>query len=175
MIDQNEPEISKKDLPSVKKIEKLQFEKVSFQYPDGRKALENIDLSIESCQLLAIVGPTGSGKTTLGYLIARFIDATTGTISLNGKSNITDLDPNELRKRISFVFQDQHLLPGTIEHNLRIGSPNASMGALREACRKANNLDFIESMPKGFDSTIGRAGGLLSTGQNNGYRSRGVC
>ena len=165
MIDQNEPEISKKDLPSVKKIEKLQFEKVSFQYPDGRKALENIDLSIESCQLLAIVGPTGSGKTTLGYLIARFIDATTGTISLNGKSNITDLDPNELRKRISFVFQDQHILPGTIEHNLRIGSPNASMGALREACRKANILDFIESMPKGFDSTIGRAGGLLSTGQ----------
>ena len=165
MIDQNEPEISKKDLPSVKKIEKLQFEKVSFQYPDGRKALENIDLSIESCQLLAIVGPTGSGKTTLGYLIARFIDATTGTISLNGKSNVTDLDPNELRKRISFVFQDQHILPGTIEHNLRIGSPNASMGALREACRKANILDFIESMPKGFDSTIGRAGGLLSTGQ----------
>ena len=142
----------------------LRFEGVGFRYPDGRRALAEITFEAQAGQTLAIVGPSGAGKTTLAQMIPKFLHPTDGQITLNGV-DIAELDTRALRRGVAYVFQEHQLLTDTVAANLRIAKPDAAVAELESACRIAGALDFIQAMPEGFDSRIGRGGGALSTGQ----------
>ena len=142
----------------------LRFEDVGFRYPDGRQALEAVSFEAHAGQTLAIVGPSGAGKTTLAQMIPKFLQPSAGRITLNG-IDLADLDTGALRRSVAYVFQEHQLLSDTIAANLRIAQPNATIAEMESACRLAGALGFIQSMPDGFASTIGRGGGALSTGQ----------
>ena len=142
----------------------LRFEDVGFRYPDGRQALEAISFEAHAGQTLAIVGPSGAGKTTLAQMIPKFLQPSAGRITLDG-IDLADLDTGALRRTVAYVFQEHQLLTDTIAANLRIAQPDATVAEMESACRLAGALDFIQAMPDGFGSTIGRGGGALSTGQ----------
>ena len=142
----------------------IRFENVSFRYPDGREALSNISFSVNPGETIAIAGATGAGKSTLAYMIPKFIQPTSGRVFFDD-TDITDFDITQLRNHAAYVFQEHQLLTDTIAANLRIAKPEASLDDMREACGQAGALDFIEAMPEGFDSWIGRGGGTLSVGQ----------
>ncbi|MYF30922.1 MAG: ABC transporter ATP-binding protein [Gammaproteobacteria bacterium] len=142
----------------------LRFEEVGFRYPDGRRALAGI--SFEACagQTLAIVGPSGAGKTTLAQMIPKFLHPTDGRVTLNGV-DLAELDTAALRRAVAYVFQEHQLLTDTVAANLRIAKPEATVAEMESVCRLAGALDFVRAMPEGFESRIGRGGGALSTGQ----------
>ncbi|MDE0659608.1 MAG: ABC transporter ATP-binding protein [Gammaproteobacteria bacterium] len=142
----------------------LRFEEVGFRYPDGRRALAGI--SFEACagQTLAIVGPSGAGKTTLAQMIPKFLHPTDGRVTLNGV-DLAELDTAALRRAVAYVFQEHQLLTDTVAANLRIAKPKATVAEMESVCRLAGALDFVRAMPEGFESRIGRGGGALSTGQ----------
>ena len=142
----------------------IQFKDVSFTYPDGRQALKAISFHALPRETIAIVGTTGAGKTTLASMIPRFIDPSSGSIIIDG-IDIVEITKSQLRQEIAYVFQEHQLLSDTVEANLRIGNPSASIEELKTACEQAGALAFIESMPHGFNSLIERGGGTLSTGQ----------
>ena len=144
--------------------EGIQFKDVSFTYPDGRQALKAISFHALPKETIAIVGTTGAGKTTLASMIPRFIDPSSGSIIIDG-IDIVDITKSQLRQEIAYVFQEHQLLSDTVEANLRIGNPSASIDELKIACEQAGALTFIEGMPHGFNSLIERGGGTLSTGQ----------
>ena len=142
----------------------LRFEDVGFRYPDGRRALAGVGFEARAGQTLAIVGPSGAGKTTLAQMIPKFLHPTEGRITMNGV-DIAELDSGALRRAVAYVFQEHQLLTDTVAANLRIAKPEASVAEMESACRLAGALDFVRAMPEGFDSRIGRGGGALSTGQ----------
>lgn len=142
----------------------LQFDNVSFSYPDGRKALNGVSFEAHSGETLAIAGPSGSGKTTLAYLIPKFLMPQSGVISLGGES-LADMDTGSLRSQIAYVFQEHQLLSDTVAANLRIAKPNATLGEMGRACQLAGAISFVQEMSDGFDTHIGRGGATLSTGQ----------
>ena len=144
--------------------EGLRFKDVSFTYPDGRKALKAISFHALPRETVAIVGTTGSGKTTLASMIPRFIIPVSGSIFID-EIDISKISTTHLRQEIAYVFQEHQLLSDTVEANLRIGNPSASIDELKVACQQAGALDFIQDMPHGFKSKIERGGGTLSTGQ----------
>ncbi|MYE24133.1 MAG: ABC transporter ATP-binding protein [Gammaproteobacteria bacterium] len=142
----------------------LRFEGVGFHYPDGRRALEAVSFEARTGQTLAIVGPSGAGKTTLAEMTPKFLHPTEGRITLNGV-DLAHLDTAALRRAVAYVFQEHQLLSGTVAANLRLAKPDADIGDMESACRLAGALDFVRAMPDGFGSRIGRGGGALSTGQ----------
>lgn len=142
----------------------LRFEGVGFRYPDGRRALADVSFEAQSGQTVAIVGPSGAGKTTLAQMIPKFLHPTDGRITLNGV-DLAGLDTAALRRAVAYVFQEHQLLTDTVAANLRIAKPDAAVAEMESACRIAGALDFVRAMPEGFDSRIGRGGGALSTGQ----------
>ncbi|MDE0178890.1 MAG: ABC transporter ATP-binding protein [Gammaproteobacteria bacterium] len=142
----------------------LRFEGVGFRSPDGRRALADVSFEAGAGRTLAIVGPSGAGKTTLAQMIPKFLNPTDGRITLNGV-DIAELDTTALRRAVAYVFQEHQLLTDTVAANLRIAKPDATVAEMESVCRLAGALDFVRAMPDGLESRVGRGGGALSTGQ----------
>ncbi len=144
--------------------EGFRFEGVGYSYPDGTRALEGVDLELRRGEMLAIAGPAGAGKTTLAYLLPRFLSPTEGCIRLDG-IDLQEIDREALRRNVAFVFQEPTLFDATVAENIRVGFPGASDEALRRAATLAGAAEFIERLPQGYDTPLGRGGGRLSVGQ----------
>lgn len=143
----------------------IDFENVSFSYSNGKKTiLSGVNLNIDAGKTVAIVGPSGAGKTTLCHLIPRFYEIDEGQISIDGVS-IKDIKLKSLRKNIGLVQQDVFLFTGTIKDNIQYGSPDASDEEIVEAAKRASIHDFIITLPNGYDTYIGEKGVMLSGGQ----------
>ena len=157
------------DSPGAKDITNPQgnivFENVSFEYPDDHnQVFKGLNLNIKSGEKVAIVGPSGGGKTTLCNLIPRFYDITNGSITLDG-INIKDITLKSLRKSIGVVQQDVYLFSGTVYENILYGNPNASKEEVENAARLANADEFIRGLKDGYNTYIGERGVKLSGGQ----------
>lgn len=142
----------------------IEINNVSFTYEDKKQVLKNLDLSIEAGKTVALVGPSGGGKTTLCNLIPRFYDFEEGDIKIDGKS-IKNVSLKSLRKNIGVVGQDVFLFTGTIKENILCAKPNASNDEIIAAAKKARIHDFIMSLPEAYDTYIGERGVKLSGGQ----------
>ncbi|XP_027759620.1 ATP-binding cassette sub-family B member 8, mitochondrial isoform X2 [Empidonax traillii] len=143
------------------------FHRVSFSYPTrpGYPVLQDFSLTLPPCQTVAIVGPSGGGKSTVAALLERFYEPTAGTITLDGH-DIANLDPSWLRGQvIGFISQEPVLFATTIMENIRFGKPEASDAEVYEAARQANADSFIRSFPQGYDTVVGERGTALSGGQ----------
>jgi ATP-binding cassette subfamily B protein/subfamily B ATP-binding cassette protein MsbA len=140
------------------------FQNVNFEYSPGIPVLEDISLDVPARSVVALVGPTGVGKTTLVSLIPRFYDVTTGSITLDGR-DLRDYTLDSLRGQISIVLQDVFLFYGTVRENLLFGRPDADEAEMIAASRAANAHDFIADLPEGYDTLIGERGVKLSGGQ----------
>jgi ATP-binding cassette subfamily B protein/subfamily B ATP-binding cassette protein MsbA len=140
------------------------FHEVSFQYTQGDVVLDQVSLDIPAHQVVALVGPTGVGKSTLVSLIPRFYDVSSGYITLDGH-DIRDLTLESLRRQISIVLQDVFLFHGTVRENILFGRPDATEYDAIAAAKVANAHDFITALPDGYDTFIGERGVKLSGGQ----------
>jgi ATP-binding cassette, subfamily B, bacterial len=142
----------------------IHIQNVTFAYNSGENVLEEISLKIDAQQVVALVGPTGVGKSTLVSLIPRFYDVCSGSICLDGR-DIRDLSLPDLRRQISIVLQDVFLFHGTVRENILFGNPGASEAEIIAAARIANAHDFIQALPQRYDTLIGERGVKLSGGQ----------
>ena len=144
---------------------RVRFERVDFKYSDGRQpTLSDIDLDALPGQVIALVGHTGSGKSTLVNLILRFYDVTAGRVTIDGH-DVRDVTLNSLRRQIGVVLQDTLLFSTTIRENIAYGRPDASEEEIIAAARAAQAHDFIMSFPKGYETEVGERGVTLSCGQ----------
>ena len=144
---------------------KIEFENTSFRYPNQTfDAIRNINFSVAPKQTVAIIGATGSGKTTIFQLIPRLFNATKGKVKIDGV-DVLDIPSKELRMKIGYVPQESHLFTGTIRENILWGNREASMEEIVEAAKDAQIYDTILSFPNGFDTVIGQKGVNLSGGQ----------
>ena len=139
------------------------FDHVSFSYKK-KPILKDVSVTLRDRSTTAIVGPSGSGKTTFCNLIARFWDVDRGSIRIGG-SDVRDYTLESLMDQISIVFQNVYLFADTIENNIKFGCPNATHAQVVEAAKKACCDDFIESLPKGYETVIGEGGASLSGGE----------
>ena len=142
----------------------IEFKGVSFQYNHKTEVLKDINLKIESEQTIALVGPSGGGKTTFCSLIPRFYEVTEGSISIDGM-DIRGATIESLRKNIAIVQQDVYMFNGTIAENIEYGRPGANREEIIKAATLANAHDFISNMEKGYDTFVGERGVKLSGGQ----------
>lgn len=142
----------------------VRFENVDFTYPNGHEALKNIDLEMKMNQVVAFVGPTGSGKTSLAYLIPSFLKASKGKVLIDNH-DVMDVNLNSLREQCSYIFQEHFLLAESIRSNLLFASPSASEKELFEALETARCMEFINELPHGIDTVLGQSGDTLSVGQ----------
>jgi ATP-binding cassette subfamily B protein len=142
----------------------IKLQNVSFGYNGDETVLENINLEIKPHSTVALVGPTGVGKSTLVSLIPRFYDISTGTITIDGR-DIRQVTLKSLREQISIVLQDVFLFHGTARENILFGRPQATEAEVIEAAKVANAHDFITQLPQGYDTLIGERGVKLSGGQ----------
>jgi len=160
-----EPDIVNSSLEPSSIKGNIEFKNVSFTYPDsGIKALQDVSFSIETGKTLAIVGKTGSGKSTIANLIGRLYDVTGGEILID-KSEISSLNLNDLRKNIGYVPQEGFLFSETIKSNIAFGQEELDEEEIIEAARNARVHDNIMSFPKGYDTKVGERGVTLSGGQ----------
>ena len=159
-----------KDAPDAKELKNvqgdIQFQHVRFSYPDEPETpvLQDITLHVRAGENVALVGPSGAGKTTLCNLIPRFYETTGGTILIDGQ-DIRGLTLKSLRSNIGMVQQDVYLFAGSVAENIIYGRPGASMEQVIEAAKKANAHDFIMALPNGYETYIGERGVRLSGGQ----------
>lgn len=137
---------------------------VSFSYTEDRKLIENLNLQAKTGQRIAIVGPTGCGKTTIINLLMRFYDVNSGKISVDG-TDIRDITRKSLRTSYGMVLQDTWLKRGTIRDNIAVGRPDAAQEEIVRAAKAAHAHSFIKRLPNGYDTVIGEDGGRLSQGQ----------
>lgn len=162
----SEPEPQDKEdalrLPSIKG--NVAFEEVFFGYEPGKTILKNISFRIPAGQQVALVGPTGAGKTTLFNLLLRFFDIDSGDIQIDGHS-IYQMKKDDLRAHITLVLQDTYLFSGTIKENIRYGKPNATDEEVIQAAKTATAHTFIVNLPEGYDTFLENDGGNLSQGQ----------
>jgi ABC-type multidrug transport system fused ATPase/permease subunit len=142
----------------------IKFEDVGFSYPDGTNVLHDIAFSANPGELIAVVGLTGAGKTTLVSLIPRFYNPTTGRVLIDGV-DVRQYRVRSLRDRISIVLQDPVLFSGTIADNIKYGRLDATPQEVEEAARAAHAHDFVSRLAKGYDTEIAEAGGSLSGGE----------
>jgi ABC-type multidrug transport system fused ATPase/permease subunit len=140
------------------------FDGVGFAYPDGTQVLHDITFEATPGQMVALVGLTGAGKTTLVSLIPRFYDASTGRVLVDGR-DVREYRVRSLRENIAIVLQDPVLFSGTIADNLKYGRLDSTRAEIEEAARAAHAHEFISRLPKGYDTEIAEAGGGLSGGE----------
>jgi ATP-binding cassette, subfamily B, bacterial len=156
------------DLPGARRAPKfkgkIEFDKVSFGYDAEHEVLKNISLTIEPGKVAAIVGPSGTGKSTLVNLIARFYDPISGTVKIDG-GDVRKYTLKSLREQISFVLQEALLFHAPVWKNIAYGKPEAPRREIIRAAELANAHEFIEKMPQGYDTMIGERGVSLSGGQ----------
>ena len=142
----------------------LRFEAVAFRYPDGRQALQDLHLTIDPGETLALVGPSGAGKTTLINLLMGFLQPQDGRI-LAGGTPLQTIDIAVWRRQLAWLPQRPQLFPGSVSDNIRLGRPEADGQAVRRAAALAQADDFIEALPQGWDTPVGEGGHGLSGGQ----------
>lgn len=143
---------------------KLELKQINFSYTENKKLIENFNLSVHPGQRVAIVGPTGCGKTTLINLLMRFYEPISGHIVLDRK-DYQDITRKSLRENFGMVLQDTWLKSGTIRDNIVMGAPDSSEEEIIEAAKKAYSHSFIKRLPNGYETVIGEDGGSLSQGQ----------
>jgi ATP-binding cassette subfamily B protein len=142
----------------------VEFHGAGFSYRPGVPVLHDVHLEAKPGATIALVGPTGSGKTTLVNLLARFYDLDEGAILIDGV-DLRTIDRHDLRRHLGIVLQDAHLFTGTVRENLLFGNPSASEEQIREAARLANAEPFIQRLRDGYDTLITEAGAALSQGE----------
>ncbi len=156
------------DSPTAETLENvsgdINFENVYFSYTADKKLIENLNISAKAGQRIAIVGPTGCGKTTLINLLMRFYDPTDGKISVDGK-NVLSVTRKSLRKNYGMVLQDTWLKSGTVRENIAMGKPEATEDEIIAAAKAAHSHKFIMQLPNGYDTVLAEDGGNLSQGQ----------
>ncbi|MEN3311691.1 MAG: ATP-binding cassette, subfamily bacterial [Actinomycetota bacterium] len=142
----------------------LRFERVGFEYMDGRPVLQEIDLEVAPGKTIALIGHTGSGKTTLTSLVPRFYDATSGRVTLDG-ADVRDVKLNSLRHAIGVISQDPFLFSATVRENIMFGAPDLDDAEVERIARLAQAHEFVHRLPDGYDTVIGERGITLSGGQ----------
>ena len=142
----------------------VRYEDVSFRYNDEEEVLNHVSFDIPAGRSVALVGPSGGGKTTICSLLPRFYDVTGGRITIDG-TDVSQVQLKSLRSMIGIVQQDVYLFCGTVKDNIAYGKPGASMEEIMEAAKQANIHDFIMSLPDGYDTFVGERGTRLSGGQ----------
>ncbi len=142
----------------------IQFEQVHFAYEEGKPVFADLNLLVKRGEMIALVGPTGAGKSTLVNLVARFYEPTDGTISINGQ-NLKTLTQKSIQSRIGMVLQVPHLFAGTVLDNIRYGRLEASEAEILQAARLSGAYEFIQDLPDGYQSQVGEEGITLSVGQ----------
>lgn len=157
-----------KDRPGARKISRvkgnIEFDHVTFGYDPNCPVLDDVSFKIKAGQIAAIVGPTGSGKTTTISLVSRFYDPVSGSVKIDGV-DIRKVQQRSLRENISVVLQETVLFQGTVWQNIAYGKPNATRAEIIRAAELANASEFIDRMPKGYDTLVGERGVTLSGGQ----------
>ncbi|MBR3573785.1 MAG: ABC transporter ATP-binding protein [Lachnospiraceae bacterium] len=143
---------------------RVRFKDVGFAYEDGVPVLKDVSFDITPGETIALVGPTGAGKTTIVNLISRFYDVQTGTVLIDD-SNVRDVSIESLRSQLGIMTQDNFLFTGTIRENIRYGKLDATDEEIEEACRKVGAHDFIMRLEKGYETELTERGGGLSAGQ----------
>ncbi|MGB5914767.1 MAG: ABC transporter ATP-binding protein [Phormidesmis sp.] len=163
----DEPELLK-DAPNAIELPpitgKAAFEQVTFGYVPGQKILNSIDICAQPGQMIALVGPTGAGKSTIINLILRFYDVVGGAVKIDD-IDIRDVTQASLRRQIGFVLQDNILFSGTVAENIAFGQPAAEHSEIERAAKVANVHEFITQLPKGYATELGERGASLSQGQ----------
>jgi ATP-binding cassette subfamily B protein len=142
----------------------IRFEHVSFEYLPGRPVLRDVDLDVEACSTIALIGHTGSGKTTLTSLVPRFYDVTGGRVTIDGV-DVKDVQLRSLRSEIGVIAQDPFLFSASVRDNIAFGRGDLSDDEVEAAARAAQAHEFVERLPKGYDTGIGERGITLSGGQ----------
>lgn len=142
----------------------VKLENVHFGYNKDKEILHGVNISVDKGQSVALVGPTGSGKTTIMNLLNRFYDVNSGKVTFDG-TDVRDIQLTSLRNNVGIVLQDSVLFTGTVADNIRYGKPNASMDEVISAAKQANIHDFIETLPDGYDTQVSDASSIFSTGQ----------
>ena len=150
------------ELPRITRA--VDMKNVGLTYPDGRQALRNIDLEARIGQIVAFVGPTGAGKTSLAYMVPAFVQPTVGTVKVDGV-DLKDVSVDSLRDQISYVFQETQLFSDSILENIRYGNRNATEAQVERAARVAGAHDFIAALPEGYRTNLGTVTSKLSVGQ----------
>ena len=156
----------KEDAAELKDVQgNVRFDNVTFSYSkDGKKVLDKLNLTINKGEIVALVGPSGGGKTTIAGLIPRFYDVTEGAVTVDG-IDVRDVTMNSLRKNIGMVQQDVYLFWGTVAENIAYGKPDATREEIEEAAKMAGADEFIRTLPDGYESYVGERGVKLSGGQ----------
>lgn len=158
------PDKGTENIPRVSASDtEVQFDNVNFAYGE-KDVLKNISFELKKNSMVALVGPSGGGKSTVANLLARFWDVKTGSIKLRGK-DIRDIPLSDLMNHISMVFQRVYLFQDTIYNNISMGKPDATEQEVYEAAKKARCYDFIKALPEGFQTVIGEGGATLSGGE----------
>lgn len=161
----HEETYEKSDALEIKNVKgDISFRDVCFEYGNGRNVIENLSFDVPAGKTIALVGPSGGGKTSICHLLPRFYEFQKGKITLDG-IDIRDLTIESLRKQIGFVQQDVFLFAGTIRENIAYGKPDATQEEIELAAKRAEIYDDIMSMPDGFDTIVGERGIKLSGGQ----------
>lgn len=165
LLEEREVPPDKENAVELKTVDgKLELKNVCFSYVENKKLIDNFNLSVKPGQRVAIVGPTGCGKTTLINLLMRFYDVNSGNIIIDG-NDYDNVTRKSLRQNFGMVLQDTWLKSGTIRDNIKMGAPNATDDEVIEAAKKAHSHSFIKRLPEGYDTLIGEDGGSLSQGQ----------
>ena len=161
------------DLPAEKLRDGVQLDRIKhgvemkgagLVYPDGRRALRDVDLEARIGEIVAFVGPTGAGKTSLAYMVPAFVQATEGAVSVDGV-DLKDVAAESLRDQVSYVFQETQLFSDSILENIRYGNPAATEAQVERAARVAGAHDFIAALPNGYRTNLGTVTSKLSVGQ----------
>jgi len=161
------------DLPAEKTRDGIELDRikrgvdmkgVGLTYPDGRRALRDVDLEARIGEIVAVVGPTGAGKTSLAYMVPAFVQPTEGTVTIDG-IDLQDVVVESLREQVSYVFQETQLFSDSILENIRYGNPAATEAQVERAARVAGAHDFIAALPDGYRTNLGTVTSKLSVGQ----------
>ena len=158
----DEPTSSQVNFPM--SVEGIRFDNVSFSYPNSEPALRGITFDVQIGQTVAIVGPTGAGKTTLAQLLPRFLDPQEGEIQLNGL-NSQEIALDQLRSNVTYVFQEHTFFSSSLNENVRMSVPEADDDAVERALTESGVTEFLDELPEGKETMLGTNGAMLSVGQ----------